>query len=80
MELKNYMSRKDVRAFLREKAKDMTKISDGKTLYYVKSMALLAKPKNSLKRKPSVIYDHNVEKSNSAKKQEKTQKLEKENI
>ena len=56
------MSRKDVRAFLREKAKDMTKLSNGNTIYYVKSMALLAIPRNSKKAKPTVIYDHNVEK------------------
>ncbi len=62
MQLTNYMSRKDVRAFLREKAKDMTKLSNGNTIYYVKSMALLAIPRNSKKAKPSVIYDHNVEK------------------
>ena len=62
MQLTNYMSRKDVRAFLREKAKDMTKLSNGNTIYYVKSMALLAIPRNSKKAKPTVIYDHNVEK------------------
>ena len=62
MQLTNYMSRKDVRAFLREKAKDMTKLSNGNTIYYVKSMALLARPRNSKKAKPSVIYDHSVEK------------------
>ena len=62
MQLTNYMSRKDVRSFLREKAKDMTKLSNGNTIYYVKSMALLAMPRNSKKAKPSVIYDHNVEK------------------
>jgi hypothetical protein len=62
MQLTNYMSRKDVRSFLREKAKDMTKLSNGNTIYYVKSMALLAIPRNSKKAKPSVIYDHNAEK------------------
>lgn len=63
MELnKGYMSRKDVRSFLREKAKDMNKLSNGKTFYYVKSMALLAMGRNSKKDKPTVIYDHSVEK------------------
>ena len=62
MQLTNYMSRKDVRAFLREKAEDMTKLSNGNTIYYVKSMALLAIPRNSVNAKPSVIYDHNAEK------------------
>ena len=56
------MSRKEVRAFLMEKAKEMTKVANGKTYYYVKSMALLARPRNSLKTKPTVIYDHSVEK------------------
>ncbi len=62
MELRHNMTRKAVREFLREQAKDMTKLSNGNTIYYVKSMALLAIPRNSKKAKPTVIYDHNAEK------------------
>ncbi len=62
MESKNYMSRKEVRAFLREKAKELGRKSDGKTRYYVKGITILAKPKHTVNAKPTVIYDHSVEK------------------
>lgn len=62
MELGHNMTRKAVREFLREQAKKMTKQSNGKSYYYVKSQSLLVKPINILKAKPTVLYDYSKEK------------------
>ena len=75
MQLTNYMSRKDVRHYLRQQAKEFNKIirdaarrkqtDFSKKLiidkyYVVRSKALLYY--GSKDGKPTVIYDHNVEK------------------